>query len=322
MKDNRSYSSFFENECPNNKQIWFDHINISQLRRAIIRLLNTRSKIMIARFFYRLISFTLRLQRKDERMLVTRNGLHWHLDLSEGIDLSIFLLGAFERQIEQTAADLLENIQKAVILDIGANVGSQTLPLARIASKQGGLVYAFEPTEWACRKLMRNLEANPELATFVQLHQCFVTRPDITEIPNASSASWSLSDQMEGRNNFLGIEKSTLGAGPVTIDGFLREHEIDVVHFIKLDVDGYEADVLMGAMDCLRVSHPAIMMEWAPHLDPDGRLRKQVDLLLNEGYQLTIPGKRSAFASLDALSTRIPPNGGIQVLLVPTGEGQ
>ena len=67
--------------------------------------------------------------------IVKRGGIWWDLDLTEGIDFSIYLLGGFEPK----TLKLYRNIVKKgdFILDIGANMGSHTLPLALNAGKNG-----------------------------------------------------------------------------------------------------------------------------------------------------------------------------------------
>ena len=84
-----------------------------------------------------------------------RGGLRWMLDLDEGIDFSIFLLGSFEPD----AVRCFEKRIKPgdVVLDICANIGAHTLRLARLVGSSGR-VLAFEPTIYAYAKLRSNLE--------------------------------------------------------------------------------------------------------------------------------------------------------------------
>ena len=49
-----------------------------------------------------------------------------------------------------------------VIFDVGANIGSLTFNFAQLVPK--GLVFAFEPTDYAFKKLLRNLSLNPVIA--------------------------------------------------------------------------------------------------------------------------------------------------------------
>ena len=60
----------------------------------------------------------------------SRKGIKWELELSEGIDLSIYVFGCFERE---TTKALKKNISSdSYILDIGANIGGNTHFLDRL----------------------------------------------------------------------------------------------------------------------------------------------------------------------------------------------
>lgn len=88
-------------------------------------------------------------------MRVRRDGIHWDLDLSEGIDFAIFLLGGLELRTLRLYRRLVQ--PGDTVLDVGANIGAHALPLARLVGASGRVV-AFEPTQFAFCKLQRNLE--------------------------------------------------------------------------------------------------------------------------------------------------------------------
>ena len=60
-------------------------------------MLNTRQKIALAKVVHTAVKLGRRLIGKPMRDRFTRGGLRWELDLDEGIDFSIFLFGAFEK---------------------------------------------------------------------------------------------------------------------------------------------------------------------------------------------------------------------------------
>ena len=57
---------------------------------------------------------------------------------------------------------------------------------------------AFEPTDFAFRKLRRNLELNPSLASRVDAFHCFLTASDGASVPNAIYSSWPLARWRRG----------------------------------------------------------------------------------------------------------------------------
>ena len=109
--------------------------------------MKTKYKIQIAKT----ISFFLKLFYKKNQVH-KRDGIKWSLDLNEGIDLSIFLFGTSEKKIRNLKY-LFKSDSKLTIIDIGANIGSISLPLAKIFNKSK--IFAIEPTNYAFKKLNR-----------------------------------------------------------------------------------------------------------------------------------------------------------------------
>src|SRR5687767_4563360 len=93
----------------------------------------TRLKILGAKILYR---FTRLFVGRNLRT-ISRDSVKYEVDISEGIELSLFLFGKFQAHI--TANPFLSIPNDAVILDIGANVGLMTLQFAKLAQK--GKVY-------------------------------------------------------------------------------------------------------------------------------------------------------------------------------------
>ncbi|MDC1220903.1 FkbM family methyltransferase [bacterium] len=117
--------------------------------------MKTKNKIQIAK----IISFFLTFFYKKNQ-IHTKNKIRWSLDLNEGIDLSIFLFGTSEKKINNLK-QLFKLNEKLIIIDIGANVGSISLPLAKIFNKSK--IFAIEPTNYAFKKLTKNLNLNKDL---------------------------------------------------------------------------------------------------------------------------------------------------------------
>src|SRR3984893_15716811 len=119
---------------------------------------------------------------RTDRDVVVRGGINYELDLSQGIDFAIFLGNIYERQTRAALRKLVS--PGSLVLDIGANIGAHTLPLAQLVGPNGR-VMAFEPTDFAFRKLSRNLGLNPSLAARVEAYHCFLTANDGAGVPEA-----------------------------------------------------------------------------------------------------------------------------------------
>lgn len=191
-----------------------------------------------------------------------RSGLNWSLDLREGIDFSIWLLGAYEPDLAKCYENILP--RGATVLDVGANVGAHTLRLARVVGPSGK-VHAFEPTGFAIGKLKRNLALNPEVSQVVEAHHMFLGENDSPDAPSEICASWPLGSQPPGElSEFCGLPQSTAGAVSMRLDTFVENARLQRIDFVKLDVDGHEAEVLAGGVKTIEQFYPDFVVELAP----------------------------------------------------------
>lgn len=160
-----------------------------------------------------------------------------------------------------------------VCLDVGASLGTYTVILARLVGR-GGRVHAIEPRPRSLRVLL--LVRRLLTAGNVQVHPIALSDRADGEVIVTPRRRWLL--PVPGRT-FL---KGSLQAGPEgyypgwsqefggaaerevvtrTLDGFAVENRLDRVDFVKIDVEGAELRVLLGAEATLTRHRPAILCE-------------------------------------------------------------
>ena len=248
---------------------------------------------------------------RNTDVVVKRDGVTWRLDLSEGIDLAIYL-GVFEASTTSAIRRLVS--PGNTVLDIGANIGAHTLRLAD-AVGPAGHVYAFEPTDWAFQKLQSNIALNPALAERITATPAMlVARHDQPLAPEIYS-SWPLTGDTGVHTLHQGALRSTSRASAMTVDQFLADRQIKHVDLVKLDVDGFECDVLEG-WTTLSTYRPVIIMELAPYvLEEHGRtLENLLSLLVSAGYGLETEEGAPLPAIGEALQKLIPDGAGINIV--------
>ncbi|MGQ2186067.1 FkbM family methyltransferase [Bradyrhizobium barranii] len=245
--------------------------------------MKTAQKIAFARGLYRVVREGRKLAGLTDHDVVTRGGVVYELDLAQGIDFAIFLGDLFERSTKAALRKLVS--PSSLVLDIGANIGAHTLHLAQLVGPSGRVI-AFEPTDFAFRKLRRNLDLNPSLATRVCACHCFLTMNDEDNVPPAIYSSWPLAQETGLHAKHLGREMRTESARARSLDSVLAELSDRKVQLVKLDVDGFECDVLGGATALLRDVRPIFVMELAPYvLEERGTsLDKLLSYFLPNGY--------------------------------------
>ena len=225
--------------------------------------MKTVHKIRAARMIYHALHAGRALLGRTDHATVVRDCLTYDLDLSEGIDLGIYLGNFYERHTRSALSKLVS--PGSLVLDIGANIGAHTLHLAQLVGP-AGRVLAFEPTEFAFRKLRRNLDLNPSLVSRVELFHCFLIENDGVSVPNDIYSSWPLAVEKGLHAKHLGREMKTDIAQARSLDSILAERADRKVQLVKLDVDGFECDVLGGAGSLLRDARPIFVMELAPYV--------------------------------------------------------
>ena len=214
--------------------------------------LNTSQKI----FFASLISKILIFFFGKKKRIIERNGIRYFVDLNEGIDLGIFLNIKNEKKIFNIIKILGKHI---TIIDIGSNIGSVTLPLAKIFSKSK--VISIEPTFYAFSKLKKNINLNPILKKRIKLENVFVSNQN--KIVNKVYSSWNLSNDSKKHKVHFGTLKKT-SKNIKKLDKVCSE--VKKVDFIKIDVDGHELDVLKSGKKTIKKHKPFIYFEFAPYL--------------------------------------------------------
>jgi FkbM family methyltransferase len=255
-------------------------------------MLTTNQKIALARAVQVPVVTARSLARLGPVTTVRRRGVAWTLDLREGIDFSIWLLGAFELSTVRAYQRILR--PGDIVLDIGANIGAHTLHLAQAVGAEGK-VWAIEPTDYAMGKLKTNVALNPKLAPRIVCCQLMlVDRADGYLVPPLYS-SWPLTDETDLHARHGGRLMSTNSARAVPLDSLVREFDIERIDFIKLDIDGYECAMLRGARATLTTLRPVILIELAPsELDQHGsNIEELLDLLSAAGYALYDLASRS-----------------------------
>jgi FkbM family methyltransferase len=178
------------------------------------------------------------------------------------------------------------------VFDVGANLGDYAILLSRLVRK-GGRVFAFEPASTTAAKLRQRLaEHGCDNATVFENAVYSHAGPlTFNEFPEEFSVWNSLGKPQMAHpadpSKRVPIVKSeTVQA--VRLDDVCREHGVRRIDFLKLDVEGAEADALAGAVELLsRKAIRVIQFEVSrAMLDGMNRTARGVfDVLARHGYE-------------------------------------
>lgn len=178
-------------------------------------------------------------------------------------------------------------------LDVGANVGFYTLVAARILGR-AGKVHAFEPCSQTFERLLENVRLN-RLAN-VHCHRLALShenaRAELT-LANGGFDAWN----SLGRP-YMGATTGSETVTTVTLDSFVHEHALaGRVTAIKIDVEGWENQVLAGAEDLLAADDaPVLCVEFTEQAAQlaDSSCAALYERLERLGYRMFTVGPHAA----------------------------
>lgn len=217
----------------------------------------------------------IRLLNKNKVVTKSIDGINYELHLNQFIDSSIYYDGCFEKDTSKAIKKILK--PGMYVFDVGANIGCHLLPMAKIVGEKGR-VFGFEPMKWPMQKLMRNIELNN--FQNITIESIGLSDNEDVKLINFRS-SWTLdSSVVEDATKVVNVHFTT-------IDNYLTKNKIEKIDFIKLDVDGYEFKVLMGARQCLLEHKPIIIMELGDYTlkSAGDNLNDLIDFFYNLEYE-------------------------------------
>tara|TARA_X000000950_G_scaffold289216_1_gene410912 strand:+ start:5059 stop:5937 length:879 start_codon:yes stop_codon:yes gene_type:complete len=191
------------------------------------------------------------LQKKANKLIENENrptAIYAFDDIGHLINLE----GTYERRELAALKDFLisNHMVGGCLINVGANIGNHTICLIDLFEQ----TISFEPNE----KTFKLLELN------------------LTPFEGAIAVNKALGSKNESA--YMEINKTNRGASfmtqkptaakveTITLDSFSREHDFfstagKHAPVIKIDVEGYELNVLEGADQFIRAYHPVIVFE-------------------------------------------------------------
>jgi FkbM family methyltransferase len=207
------------------------------------------------------------------------NGFNMFVSTKDfGIGMEIF----YSRVHEPLVTKLLNLVVKRddIVLECGANIGYYSLLLSRLVRPKGRVI-AVEP--------------NPEIAKILKMNLC------INDIDNVEVIETALG-QNEGEADFYVCQSSNLSSFKNSwLDDFVFVRRVPMqridslvaqlgysINAIRMDVEGFEVEILEGAVETLRKNSPKILIEY--HKEKIGVQQAEETLrwLSEEGYQIMI----------------------------------
>ncbi len=182
-------------------------------------------------------------------------GIKYVGNTKDATDRLFFMFGGCDKYMLAFMRDycLATNEKDFVFMDVGAHVGNHSLFMSKYAAK----VHAFEPNQRVRETLNSHIYVNN--IENIKVHPVGLSNKD-EKIPFYASKDIQFSrasfrKDHDARNEYLEDLRVRVG------DEIIEEKEIAVVDLIKVDVEGYEREVLEGLQNTIKRSRPAVIVE-------------------------------------------------------------
>ena len=202
-------------------------------------------------------------------------------------------VGFFEGHVISKAVELMKNAEPGIVLDIGANMGSFSIPLAYY--NPNFHFVCFEPQRMVYNQLCGNVAINYlnnvepyNFGLSTESKSLIVQVPDYRLETNIGA--FSLDDEVRSKEDYLcktkGMQEQIYLR---TLDSIMIEH----IRLIKIDVEGMELDVIKGGLETLKKNgYPPILFEsWESRDWFLPRRQELFSFLESLGYEVTSMGE-------------------------------
>ena len=171
--------------------------------------------------------------------------------------------------------------EDSVVIDAGANAGIFSVFAARQCPK--GMIYAFEPSPYTFDVLSKNVAGYPNIKPVLAGLGDVTAKKNILVYPNSTTGN-IMEDSSRVPLIFMEHVEKAEPTMIMTVDGFVEEHHIPRVDFIKIDTEGYEAKILEGARQTISKFKPVVAMS-AYHTPADRELLPKIMRSISKEYQ-------------------------------------
>ncbi|MGD8366439.1 MAG: FkbM family methyltransferase [Desulfobacterales bacterium] len=211
---------------------------------------------------------------QEKPFLLVINGKRFELRVGKGeYD---FLYETNVKRVYEPSDDFVPG-PADVAVDVGANFGSASIQWHRKITR--GVIYAIEPHPDTFQRLLRHIELNRAEK---------VVKPFCTAL-GAKDGMLSLF-LSEAGTMAMKTRSATYGGSQMrvpclTLDSFAETQNVDHIDLIKIDVEGFESDVLRGAAQMLENTRRVVLEYHSPALK-----ERCSNMLSNAGFDLFAEG--------------------------------
>lgn len=185
------------------------------------------------------------------------------------------------------SAKVIKAVNGRAVLDVGGYIGD-TLPLLRALFPQSQLLI-FEPDEQNYEKLVKLMPDEMAAGTILAFNQGLADKKGKMTLQQQSTGTESVATFLE---NAKGVRTTEVEIS--TVDEVVKERQLEV-GLIKVDVEGFEPQVIQGALETIKSQRPVLVLAIYHQPEEFYELKPFLEGL-NLGYKFRL--RRSCFCNL------------------------
>ncbi|OQY96304.1 MAG: hypothetical protein B6D37_02095 [Sphingobacteriales bacterium UTBCD1] len=169
--------------------------------------------------------------------------------------------------LQQLSPEMVEFFKKFIkkgdlVIDIGANIGDTTVPMALCAGTEG-LALGFDPNPYVFKILQANASLNKDKTNIVPVPFAISSQEEEFYFIS-SEASFSNGGISPTKNSKHGKFVHSEKIKGVNLKNFLETHYrqwLNKLSFIKIDTEGYDKEIIRSISDLIVTYKPALIAE-------------------------------------------------------------
>jgi len=245
------------------------------IRRGKLRLINSLWRAAVG-------------DQSTHRVATLKHGrFRMSCDLSEMLQRQYYFFGTYFLEEDILSCWGATAGGAKVVFDVGANAGIYSL--TALAIQRDATVHAFEPTPEIAARLRATAKLNG--LDHLYVHEAAVSSKHGAAILKRFRGDLGTNEGM----NFISQDAADSDGErvqTVCLDQFCQERSIEHVDLLKLDVQGHEHSVLMGAEHLIRAGRVGMIfmeLNWARGARALCAATESIRLLEQAGYRFSRP---------------------------------
>lgn len=196
----------------------------------------------------------------------------------KGISSELLIYGNHE---PLTTKIILEELSENMnCVDIGSNIGYYVL-LENMKIGKNGKIWAIEPSPENFSTLKENIELqNGE--NIKAFNFAIGDKNGEIEFVISKKSNWS---KVKSENESVDSENKVINVPLKTLDSFAKENNLERVNLLRMDVEGYENKIILGATQFLNQFKPTIMLEIHKMIMGEKETRKILEKFKEINYE-------------------------------------